>query len=256
MKTRRCDNTVSAWEQIFNVEAVYPEYLSDLNVLICPSSPGGATALAAWDQGRTPSDNYRAVAGFAESGIVEPCEVSDHPYTYLGMAIANRMVDSVAEVQGLGSSTIIVGNSIFLDARGIEEDWDVVPPVGDLIRLARMRDGIERFFITDINNPAASSIGQSQLALMWDNIADDGDFNHVPGGSNVLFLDGHVEFLRWPANTGGITVSLGGLPGFPVRGTFPMNAAGIVFHQLLHSFAPGPDGIHYPGDIQWPGSLF
>ncbi len=24
------------------------------------------------------------------------------------------------------------------------------------------------------------------------------DFNHVPGGSNVLFLDGHVDFLKFP----------------------------------------------------------
>jgi len=24
-------------------------------------------------------------------------------------------------------------------------------------------------------------------------------FNHVPGGSNVLFMDGHVDFLRYPS---------------------------------------------------------
>ena len=24
-------------------------------------------------------------------------------------------------------------------------------------------------------------------------------FNHVPGGSNVLYMDGHVEFLRYPS---------------------------------------------------------
>ncbi|HQH68437.1 MAG TPA: hypothetical protein PK166_08570, partial [Candidatus Hydrogenedentes bacterium] len=23
---------------------------------------------------------------------------------------------------------------------------------------------------------------------------------HVPGGSNVLFMDGHVEFIRYPDN--------------------------------------------------------
>jgi len=33
-----------------------------------------------------------------------------------------------------------------------------------------------------------------------------------------------------------------------------MNAAGIVFHEALHTFASGGDeNIHYPGDIQWPG---
>jgi len=82
----------------------------------------------------------------------------------------------------------------------------------------RLREGIERFFITDINNPAGSAKAQSELAIMWDAWAgdprlgfDDGweqeiaggqvaVFNHVPGGSNVLFMDGHVEYKKysWP----------------------------------------------------------
>lgn len=256
MKTRRCDNTVSAWEQIFNVEAVYPEYLTDLNTLVCPSNPGGSTALETWDEGKTGSDNYRAVAGFAGNGRVEPCEVSDHPYTYLGMVVMNNMVDTAAEVERLADSAVEIGQSMFVDARGIEEDWDAVPPLGDLARLWRMRDGIERFLITDINNPSASSRAQSELAVMWDNIADDGHFNHVPGGSNVLYMDGHVAFVRWPLNSPEPTIALGGISGFPVEGSFPMNAGGIVFHQLLHTFAPGPDGIYYEGDVQWPGSSF
>ena len=24
------------------------------------------------------------------------------------------------------------------------------------------------------------------------------DFNHVPGGGNVLYMDGHVEFIKYP----------------------------------------------------------
>jgi prepilin-type processing-associated H-X9-DG protein len=24
------------------------------------------------------------------------------------------------------------------------------------------------------------------------------EFNHVPGGSNVLYMDGHVEFVKYP----------------------------------------------------------
>jgi len=26
------------------------------------------------------------------------------------------------------------------------------------------------------------------------------NFNHVPGGSNVLYMDGHVEFERYPGD--------------------------------------------------------
>ena len=25
-------------------------------------------------------------------------------------------------------------------------------------------------------------------------------FNHLPGGANVLYMDGHVEFLKYPSN--------------------------------------------------------
>jgi prepilin-type processing-associated H-X9-DG protein len=81
--------------------------------------------------------------------------------------------------------------------------------------IARLREGIERFLITDINNPAGSSMAQSEIALMWDHIegaqlSDEGvgrinRFNHVPGGSNVLYLDGHVEFLRYPADKHPVT---------------------------------------------------
>ena len=65
----------------------------------------------------------------------------------------------------------------------------------------RLREGIERFVITDINNPAASSRAQSEIPVSSDWVSTDGgqEFNHLPGGCNVLFMDGHVEFLRYPS---------------------------------------------------------
>ncbi|HEX72133.1 MAG TPA: hypothetical protein ENN65_02340 [Candidatus Hydrogenedentes bacterium] len=70
----------------------------------------------------------------------------------------------------------------------------------------RLREGIERFLITDINNPAASAQAQSTLPIMWDIVsAKIKSFNHVPGGSNVLFMDGHVEFQRYPGQKGPVT---------------------------------------------------
>ena len=72
---------------------------------------------------------------------------------------------------------------------------------GEEVPLLRFREGIERFFITDVNNPAASSKAQSTLAVMWDVVGEDSSiFNHVPGGSNVLFMDGHVEFQKYTPN--------------------------------------------------------
>ncbi len=69
--------------------------------------------------------------------------------------------------------------------------------------LHQLREGVERFLITDINNPAASTTSQSTLPVMWDRWTMQGDaganiagFNHVPGGCNVLYMDGHVSFVR------------------------------------------------------------
>jgi prepilin-type N-terminal cleavage/methylation domain-containing protein/prepilin-type processing-associated H-X9-DG protein len=71
----------------------------------------------------------------------------------------------------------------------------------------RTREGIERFFITDINNPAASSAAQSTIPVMYDCWSSKqaseptsflSVFNHIPGGGNALFMDGHVEYIRWP----------------------------------------------------------
>jgi prepilin-type processing-associated H-X9-DG protein len=62
-----------------------------------------------------------------------------------------------------------------------------------------LKEGIERFLITDINNPAASAIAQSEVAVMFDIVdLNPSDFNHVPGGGNTLFMDGHVEFIKYP----------------------------------------------------------
>jgi prepilin-type N-terminal cleavage/methylation domain-containing protein/prepilin-type processing-associated H-X9-DG protein len=69
-----------------------------------------------------------------------------------------------------------------------------------------LREGIERFKITDINNPAAGAKAQSEIVVMYDaygNAIHLGGqlgsliMNHIPGGGNVLYMDGHVEFVKW-----------------------------------------------------------
>ncbi len=87
----------------------------------------------------------------------------------------------------------------------------------------RLKDGVERFFITDINNPGASAMAASTLPVMWDawsnsenwhgDTGGTGRFNHIPGGSNVLFFDGHVEFIRFQEK-------------MPVEAPYPPNASG------------------------------
>ncbi len=79
----------------------------------------------------------------------------------------------------------------------------------------RVKEGVERFLITDINNPAGAATAQSAVTIMIDawaqtkKVSDTGSgnddsptagiatFNHAPGGSNVLYMDGHVEFVKY-----------------------------------------------------------
>lgn len=79
--------------------------------------------------------------------------------------------------------------------------YQTLDPASTARPVYRLREGIERFFITDINNAGQSNLAQSQIPIMWDRISTkfqrDG-FNHLPGGSNVLYLDGHVTFMRYP----------------------------------------------------------
>ena len=73
-----------------------------------------------------------------------------------------------------------------------------------------IREGVERFLITDINNAGGSSEAQSTIAVAWDQASQDNTysgtsgagtarFNHVPGGANILYMDGHVNFVKYPA---------------------------------------------------------
>ena len=88
---------------------------------------------------------------------------------------------------------------------------------GNTNTIYHLREGIERFLITDINNPGASAEAQSEIFIMYDRVATDASrFSHVPGGANVLYLDGHVEFVRYPGQAPlsvGLAASLGATGG-------------------------------------------
>ena len=82
-----------------------------------------------------------------------------------------------------------------------DENFEIEHPVLGTAPVYRLREGIERFYITDINNPAASAVAQSQLPVSWDIVATEVSwYNHIPGGSNVLYMDGHVEFVKYPSD--------------------------------------------------------
>jgi prepilin-type N-terminal cleavage/methylation domain-containing protein/prepilin-type processing-associated H-X9-DG protein len=181
---------------IFDVQSMYPEYLNDLNTLQCPSDVDQ-------EAGNWRFDND-------PENPIDVCDAAAESYEYYGWAIMQEHI-LLGNQPNANSPNI---NMAFLGllATVISEYMAQYPnssvyqndrpwPDASAGTLYRLREGIERFFITDINNPAASSKAQSNIPVCWDqasqNITRDG-FNHVPGGSNVLYMDGHVTFVRFP----------------------------------------------------------
>ncbi len=195
---------------MFNGPSVYPEYLTDVNVLVCPSDPNAWEGLNAW---RAP--NW---------GAVDPCRISDVSYTYLGWVILSNHYLLPGADENDPNSVSSSLDPAFLPAlrapleaaaeadiatapRFYEQDLKYTDAAGQKLTLYRFRDGIERFLVTDINNPMPAIRAQTQLPVMWDRFDTLGPsgnigmaFNHIPGGGNILFMDGHVEFYRYPSS--------------------------------------------------------
>ena len=60
--------------------------------------------------------------------------------------------------------------------------------------ILRMRSGIERLLINEIGNPGIYYLMQSRIPILFDN---PGNTSHIPSGINILYMDGHVEFLTF-----------------------------------------------------------
>ncbi|NUM55606.1 MAG: DUF1559 domain-containing protein [Candidatus Hydrogenedentes bacterium] len=224
MQVFNCEGDVTPFNAIFDATQVYPEYLTDFDVLICPSAAGPSTALEAWDEGETPSVHWHT-SPFANNGRVEPCEVTDHPYFYLGYALADSMFVADDDFEALEHEAPVLSEAIEMDPAAADQDWELDHHTFNGTTLVRrLREGIERFFITDINNPAGSSQAQSTVATMWDMLAPGATmFNHVPGGCNVLYMDGHVAFIKYAGERGA---------------PFPINGAGLTLH--VQAMGGGP----------------
>ena len=209
--------------------SVFPEYLTDLNVARCPSD-SGADGPGVYVASRLPDTGdfaaWVASAREASDRVAEEYFLSaqlGRSYMYKGY-----VATTVSEYYGLwGASTarepyatldIMMAGPVRLkdyhtDLRLTEGQW---PPWVDPSRatgtgggnsVLRLAEGVERFLITDINNPAAGAKSQSAIPIMWDTfgsgetaVATAGSivFNHLPGGSNVLYMDGRVEFVKYP----------------------------------------------------------
>ncbi len=209
----------------WNPDQMYPEYISDMNLIVCPSDSDADL------------DIFKNEAG--ENFLVQHClQNQDNDlnedwmalatsYNYFGWVIdkgddnplyldqssgrpVSLQVDAVIGMALAFTTTLFGGTPSYFGLSIVDNDLTPSPAFfqanpgttlgnGNGEVIYRLREGIERFLITDVNNAAASGIAQSELPVMWDVVSTASyEFNHIPGGANVLYMDGHVEFLKYP----------------------------------------------------------
>jgi len=197
------------------IMSIYPEYLTDPSLLICPSDPNDTVATLQDENG-----DWNITVSSRDGGSLGEIGAS---YAYWGWLWDK--LDDDAPTAPLGSFAAIIGGSPatlspvqfaqafqslvqgIIDTQSIapaDEDLPIASPGqgnGGSNMVFRLREGIERFLITDINNPAVAATATSDIWIMHDLFSTRlNDFNHAPGGANILYLDGHVEFRRYPGD--------------------------------------------------------
>jgi prepilin-type processing-associated H-X9-DG protein len=222
-------------------QALYPEYMTDLNIAFCPSSFQGhnsAEVLERLQDGQAMRITYDSQPWNDTDPLIQT-DVYDlggfvrmhHVGVYFSYAYLNWLFLHDSDYLGARALQQFAGPAAFFSPGVNDRDlslsglplgtpisqlgvWHSEGPLGPLIitgsggnpwnrTVYKIREGIERFMITDINNPAAGATSQSTIPLMFDTVSGGdfnpdglGKFNHIPGGMNVLYLDGHVTFLK------------------------------------------------------------
>jgi prepilin-type N-terminal cleavage/methylation domain-containing protein/prepilin-type processing-associated H-X9-DG protein len=249
-----------------DILAIYPEYLTDPYITLCPSDSHTDPYLLASTWPPFEDGKNKIEAGIAAGTMTGLCMSAHYQaarsYVYLGYLTKNATQAKIIRdsmMKGLGTygswSVFLTAtelgascpylNSAYILAGVFKVDWQkryataneggvnifngsgdintafrstdpanfrVIDDTGAYIgpTIYRLKEGIERFLITDINNPAGGASAQSTVPVMLDiwsgvrqqvgvsgEVVDVSTFNHVPGGGNVLYMDGHVEFLKY-----------------------------------------------------------
>lgn len=180
---------------VFRGELMYPEYLTDTRILVCPSDVDGR-------------DEYRRGRWWATDVVdrpgtrpsIHPCRIDDLSYHYIPWVFRDdwlldeatldfdedffeAFIEALVAAGGAGTRT---------------GEWSFIDENQKKVRVLPLWEGISRVLITDINNPWRGYTSDTSVAMMFDHISTNPyDFNHLPGGANILYMDGHVEYTKY-----------------------------------------------------------
>ena len=200
-----CDRKYSdKFQQCPDGPTLYPEYLTDVLVWRCPSDADGND----WYDGRFNLGND------ATKGL-DVCDLENKSYLYYAWFWPDSLLLNDPSRVNAGdfnphptsgdfnpAFTAAMKSFILTDIRtnwGTNSNPAYVTKEFGGARL--IREGFERFFITDINNPASGAQAASTIFVMWDDSENSSNMNHIAGGGNVLYLDGHVDFIKYPGKS-------------------------------------------------------
>ena len=194
----------------FDPRGMFPDYLNDVKVLACPSSSevlidpdtDWFTDLTFVPRYVSPvvANDPRNAAILAKVQRERPdyeCITSEF-YVYLPFAVSTEenllyLLDEIDRQMWLGNTDFLRKDFTMAGGHG----------TAGSDTFYRVNVGVGRFFVADINDPAASAVADSEIPVMFDSVSQGGDLrpNHfTPFGGNVLYLDGHVGWTEFKDN--------------------------------------------------------
>ncbi len=178
-----------------------------------PQVPDPAVA-ATWCAGSSVCGGYTPFFGcrrFKPTASASRLVLNTIDYTYINHLVKVEWVSTQEDYNQLAFDLASTDTSSAIHnlASEMASSVDCTLPTAGTVSVPYMSEGSERFLITDINNPGGSAAAASAVVTMYDSARSDGlysqtsgslayNFNHAPGGSNALYMDGHVEYKKYP----------------------------------------------------------
>lgn len=239
-----------------DISELFPEYLNDLNLLLCPSivnKPAEGWTDVQRGYGYPATTGYRRGIdpSWADSPVDTPAREAaramraakitqiqadawcrdtspdndqycywrpmEDSYSYWGWTVRGEQVSKPEDMAEMGR---VVDNDADdrsplnpgCNLKNYLKDFDVVLPIYGRTRIYYLREGVERFFITDIQDPGARAKTAAEIPVLFDKLeaslemtaSQPKDWVHRPAGPNVLFMDGHAEFMPYPQANGSV----------------------------------------------------